>query len=136
MARVLAIDVGTKRCGIAVTDPLQIIASGLDTIPASALWSFIERYLDQEEVEAIVLGLPRHADGAPTTVTSQVVGLERKIKKAYPELKVHFQDEAYSSSDAVEAIMLSGAKKKKRRDKSLIDKISAVIILQRFLGHI
>ena len=133
MARILAIDYGTKKTGLAVTDPLQIIANGLDTVATQDLLGFLQDYFLQEEVEAIVIGEPLYPDGNPAQIHHLVVGLSRKLKKLYPEKEVVLHDERFSSEDAKRAILLSGAKKKKRRDKSLVDKISAVIILQDYL---
>ncbi|MCI5083856.1 MAG: Holliday junction resolvase RuvX [Saprospiraceae bacterium] len=135
MARIMAIDYGTKRTGIAVSDPLQIIANGLNTVPTNTLMDFLEEYFKAEEVETIVIGEPRHADGNPTHVTPLVIGLERKLKKLYPEKTVLLQDEAFTSADARQIILQSGAKKKKRREKGLVDKISAVLILQAYMEN-
>ena len=133
MARILAIDYGTKRTGLAVTDPLQIIASGLDTVPTQDLLDYLDRYFSEEEVTTVVLGEPRHADGNPTKVTPHVIGLKRKLEKLYPELKVVLQDEAFTSFMAKEAILQSGVKRKKRRDKALVDKMAATLILREYL---
>ncbi|MGH1436549.1 MAG: Holliday junction resolvase RuvX [Lewinella sp.] len=133
MARILAIDYGTKRTGLAVTDPLQIIANGLDTVATQDLLSYLEKYFSEEEVETVVIGEPRHADGNPTKVTPHVIGLKRKLEKLYPQLKLVLQDEGYTSVMAKEAIMQSGLKRKKRQEKGLVDKIAATIILQEYL---
>jgi putative Holliday junction resolvase len=136
MARILSIDYGGKRTGLAVTDPLQIIVTALDTVPTVDLWLYLQAYLQAEEVEAIVFGRPTHNDGTTTELYSQIVGLQRKVGKAYPAIKIEEQDEAFSSSEAMDIMILSGMRKKQRRDKAVVDRISAVIILQRFLGHI
>lgn len=133
MARVLAIDYGTKRTGIAVTDPLQIIASPLETIPTANLFEFLEAYLAQEEVETIVLGEPLHADGQPAQIHHLVVGVARKLRKAYPNVEIELWDERFTSEDAKKIILRSGAKKKKRRDKSLVDQVSASLILGDYM---
>lgn len=133
MARILAIDYGTKRTGLAVTDPLQIIANGLDTVATQELLDYLDRYFAAEEVETVVIGEPRHKDGNPTKVTPHVIGLQRKLEKNYPELKVVLQDEGFTSVMAKEAILQSGLKRKKRRDKGLVDKMAATIILQEYL---
>lgn len=135
MARILSIDYGTKRCGIAVTDPLQIIVSGLDTVPSENLLSFIQEYCRNEEVEQFVIGEPLHMDGMPAQIHSHVIGFSRKLQKLFPEKAVILQDERFSSEDAKQIILQSGTKKKKRRNKALVDKISAVLILQDYLGH-
>ena len=131
----MAIDYGTKRVGLAVTDPLKIIANGLDTVPTSELFEFLEKYLEEEEVDTIVIGEPLHADGNPTQIEPLVQKFVEKIKKRFPEVKIDRQDERYTSVEAKRIILQSGAKKKKRRDKSLVDKISAVLILQEYLEN-
>lgn len=133
MARVLAIDYGTKRTGIAVTDPLKLIASPLETISTDTLFAFLAGYLAKEEVETIVVGEPLHADGKPTPIHHLVMGVVRKLRKSFPHLNIELQDEAFSSEEARKVILQSGAKKQKRRDKSLVDKVSAAIILSEYL---
>ena len=136
MARIIGIDYGTKRVGVAVTDSLQIIVNGLDTIPTTDIFDFLKKYMEEEEVECIVVGEPMHKDGNPAQIAHLVVGFIRKLKKLFPEIKVDTQDERFTSKDAKEIILQSGIKKKKRRnDKELVDKISAVLILQDYLGH-
>lgn len=134
MARILAIDYGTKRTGLAVTDPLQIIATGLDTVPTQGLIEYLQRYLAQEAVETIVVGEPLYPDGQPAQIHHFVVGLVRRLRKLFPDVEVVTQDERYSSEEAKEIIRQSGAKKKKRQDKALIDKVSATIILRDYLA--
>jgi len=129
----MSIDYGMKRVGIAVTDPLQIIANGLDTVPTSEIFDFLKTYTDNEEVSEIVVGMPLHADGNPTGLEPAINDFIRKVNKLFPAIKVVRQDERFTSSDAKKIILQSGARKKKRRDKSLVDKISAVLILQEFL---
>ena len=129
----MSIDYGMKRVGIAVTDPLQIIANGLDTVPTSEIFDFLKTYTDNEEVSEIVVGMPLHADGNPTGLEPAINDFIRKVNKLFPTIKVVRQDERFTSSDAKRIILQSGARKKKRRDKSLVDKISAVLILQEFL---
>lgn len=136
MARIIGIDYGTKRVGIAVTDSLQIIVNGLDTVPTAEIFDFLKKYMEEEEVECIVVGEPMHKDGNPAQIAHLVVGFIRKLKKLFPEIKVDTQDERFTSKDAKAIILQSGIKKKKRRnDKDLVDKISAVLILQDYLGH-
>lgn len=129
----MAIDYGTKRTGLAVTDPLQLIANGLDTVPTVDIWEYLQDYLAQEEVECIVVGEPMHKDGNPAQIAHLVVGFVRKLRKLFPGIEVVTHDERYTSEDAKRIILMSGAKKKKRRDKGLVDKISAVLILQDYL---
>ena len=129
----MGIDYGTKKTGIAVTDSLQIICSGLDTIPTLTLYDFIKKYLETEEVEKIVVGMPLHEDGNPAQIAHLVVGFIRKLRKLYPAIEVVEWDERGSSKAAKEVILLSGTKKSKRRDKSLVDKIAAALILQDYM---
>ncbi len=129
----MAIDYGTKRTGIAVTDPLQIIPGGLDTLPTAELFEFLERYLSEEEVETIVVGEPLYPDGKPAQIHHLVVGFVRKLKKLFPGIEVVMQDERYTSEDAKRIIRQSGAKKKKRREKALVDQVSATLILRDYL---
>jgi len=136
VARILSIDYGLKRCGIAVTDPLQIAVHGLDTVEEKRLVDFLTDYTKDKEVEKIVFGLPTHADGKETYLKEKIDICIIAIKKKLPNIKIDFQDEYLSSFEAKEIIRLSGKKKKARRDKSLVDKVSAIIILQRYLKHI
>ena len=136
MKRIIGIDYGTKKCGIAVTDPLQIIVSGLDTVHESKLFDFISNYLEKEEVEKIVIGKPTHIDGTPTHLYSHIVGLIKKLNKQYPDLPIVLHDESYTSQRAREILVQSGTRKSKRRERGNLDKISAVLILQEYLGHI
>ena len=129
----MAIDYGTKRTGIAVTDPLQIIANGLDTIDTAGLLAYLEKYLAEEEVETVVVGEPLHADGSPTYLEPHIVGFIRKLQKVFPDLNIVRQDERFTSVMAKEALLESGLKKKKRREKGLIDKMAATILLQEYL---
>jgi putative Holliday junction resolvase len=136
MGRILAIDYGTKKTGLAVTDPLQIIASGLETIPTDGLMAWLERYVKAEGVETIVLGEPLHADGAPAQLHEQILRLKGTLERTFPGVPVVLQDERYTSEEAKRIILLSGAGKKKRQDKTLVDKVSAAIILQAYMQQI
>lgn len=136
MARILSIDYGKKKTGLAVTDPLQIIATGLDTVATPKLKEYLESYFLREEVEKIVIGYPTHKDGNPTFLTKEIDKLIQSLHKKFTSLQIERVDESFSSVRAREVIRMSGAKKKVRRDKELVDKISAVIILQEYLGHI
>jgi len=133
MGRILSIDYGRKRTGLAVTDPLQIIANGLDTVPTQTLKQWLEKYLTEEEVTHVVLGYPCHADGNPTNLVPEIEKVAAAIQKQFPAITVSYEDESYTSQDAKQILVNSGAGKKKRRDKGLIDKISAVLILQTYL---
>ncbi len=133
MARLLALDYGTKRVGVAVTDPSQLIASPLTTVATHELLSWLKHYLATEPVEALVVGLPRHLDGGPTDTTPHVVGLVRTLKKQFPELAVHTIDERFTSTMAHQTMLAGGLGRKARQNKATVDKISAAIILQSFL---
>lgn len=130
MARILAIDYGTKKTGLAVTDPLHITITGLDTLPTDRLIPFLEDYLREEEVSEIVLGLPHHPDGKPAQLAPVIRRLGRQLEKKFPGIVIAWQDESFTSSEAREIILRSGARKKKRRDKTLVDKVSATLILR------
>ncbi len=134
MSRIMGIDYGTKRTGIAVTDPLQIIAAGLTTVPTGELFDFIENYLREEEVEAIVVGEPMYPDGNPAQIAHLVKGFVNKLRKQHPAVPVFMQDERYTSIEAKQIILQSGVGRKKRRDKSLVDKVSAALILEDYLN--
>lgn len=133
MGRILAIDYGSKRVGLAVTDPLKIIASALDTIHSKDVLEFLKTYVASEEVEAMVVGMPVNLDGEDTNNTPQVKGFVKGLKKAFPDMPIHLHDERFTSSMAMSAMIASGYSKKDRREKGNIDKISATIILQSFM---
>lgn len=133
MGRILAIDYGLKRTGIAVTDPLQIIASGLTTVETGTLMDFLVRYCQTETVERFVVGLPLHPDGNPAQIAPQVDAFVEKLKKQFPDTPVTRQDERYTSNEAKKIILQSGIKKQKRRDKALVDKVAAAIILEQYM---
>jgi putative Holliday junction resolvase len=136
MGRVLGIDFGLKRSGIAVTDPLQIVVNGLDTVETPNLRDFLSSYLQSEDVEKVVIGLPVHTDGSYTSLKEHIDALATFIKQSNPDTHIDFEDESFTSMKAKEVIFQSGVRKKKRRDKKLVDKISAVLILQKYLKHI
>jgi putative holliday junction resolvase len=136
MARIMGIDFGLKRTGISATDPLQIIVSGLNTVETKDLRDFFNFYLVSEEVEKIVFGLPTHKDGAFTYLKKDIDEMVVFLKDNFPNIIVDFIDESYSSVQSKSIILQSGAKKKVRQDKALVDKVSAVLILQKYLGHI
>jgi len=133
MGRVLAIDFGLKRTGIAVTDPLKIIASGLTTVPTAEVMAFLEKYCSEEEVECFVVGLPLYPDGNPAQIAAQVDLFAEQLRKKFPEHPVFRQDERYTSNEAKRIILQSGAKKQKRRDKALVDKVAAALILEQYM---
>lgn len=133
MARIIAIDYGTKRTGIAVTDPLQIIATALDTVRSHELIDFLKRYTAAEAVESFVVGMPRKLDNTDTNNTPHVKGFIKQLKKAFPETPVYEHDERFTSSMALQTMISMGTKRSDRQDKSNIDKMSATIILQSYL---
>jgi len=136
MARILAIDYGGKRTGLAVTDPLQIIATGLETIESRELIPWLKKYLSQEEVELIIIGLPKNWDESDTHGTPLVESAIKKIQKEFPNTPLKTVDERYSSKMAKDAMLEMGMKKKDRRDKKNVDLIAATIILQEYLQSI
>lgn len=133
MARILSIDYGGKRTGIAVTDPLQIIATGLETIESRELINWLKSYLSKEDVELIIIGLPKNWDESDTHGTPLVEAAIKKIKKEFPDMPLKTVDERYSSKMAKDAMLQMGMKKKDRRDKKNVDVIAATIILQEYL---
>ncbi len=133
MGRILAIDFGLKRTGIAVTDPLKIIASGLTTVPTAEVMAFLEKYCSEEEVERFVVGLPLHPDGNPAQIAAQADLFAEQLQKKFPDQPVARQDERYTSFEAKRIILQSGAKKQKRRDKALVDKVAAALILEQYM---
>ena len=133
MPRIIAIDYGGKRTGLAVTDPLKIIASALETVPTATLLPYLKNYVEREPVEAFVIGNPKGLDGKATDASPLVENFVEILKKEFPLLTVYLHDERFTSKMAVRAMIDSGMKKKDRQVKGTIDKISAVIILQSFM---
>ncbi|WKK85050.2 Holliday junction resolvase RuvX [Marivirga arenosa] len=134
MPRVLSIDYGTKRVGLAVTDPLKIIASPLDTVHSKDVIQYLQDYFQNEEVEAVVCGYPTNEEGEETDATRHVNAFINFFRKKFPTMPLHLQDESFSSQEALQAMINSGSKRKQRSKKSgNIDKVSAAIILQQFL---
>lgn len=133
MPRILAIDYGKKRTGLAVTDPMKIIASGLATVATDDLWKFLKEYVLREPVELFVLGEPRNLDGRETDATPLVLECRRLLEKYFPGIPVVLMDERFTSRLAFQSMIDSGLKKKQRRDKALIDEVSATILLQNYL---
>ncbi|KOF01542.1 crossover junction endodeoxyribonuclease RuvA [Roseivirga seohaensis] len=133
MGRILAIDYGRKRVGLAVTDPLQIIASPLETVHSKDVIQYLKDYDKVENLEAIVLGMPMNLNNQPTDATLGAKQFENLLKKHFPEKPVYLQDERFTSKMAMDAMIAGGMKKKDRREKGNVDKISATIILQSFL---
>jgi putative Holliday junction resolvase len=133
MGRIMGIDYGLKRTGIAVTDPLKIIASALITVPTAELPEFLKRYCAGEDVEAFVVGLPLQADGTPAQIAPQIDALVEKLGRLFPGRPVVRQDERYTSHDAKRIMLQSGMKQKQRRDKREVDKIAAALILEQYM---
>jgi len=133
MARILAIDYGLKRTGLAVTDPLQIIAGALTTVETPQLFNFLKDYFKKEPVELIIIGDPRNLDDSDTHATPHVRKVIERLKKEFPAILVVPVDERYSSKMAKGAMIEMGMKKMQRRDKSMVDKIAATIILQEYM---
>jgi putative Holliday junction resolvase len=130
----MALDYGKKRTGIAVTDPLQLIASGLQTVPTSDLLSYLERYLKEETLDCIVVGEPRQMDYSPSEVETDIQVFLNRLTNRFPGLTIARQDERFTSKMAVQAMIQGGMKKKKRQDKAAVDQISATLILQAYLS--
>ena len=133
MARILCIDYGLKRTGIAVTDPLQIIATGLTTVDSKDLISFLKKYFQQENVELIVIGEPKNLDDSDTHATPLVNAIILKLKKEFPQIPVKTVDERFTSKLAKQAMIEMGMKKKDRRNKRTVDEIAAAIMLQEYM---
>jgi putative holliday junction resolvase len=133
MPRILAIDYGLKRTGIAVTDPLKIIATGLTTIPSNTLITFLKDYFLKEEVELIIIGEPKNLDDSDTHATAIVKSMVKKLMKEFPSKRIKTVDERYTSKIASQAMIEMGMKKMQRRNKAIIDEIAATIMLQEYL---
>lgn len=136
MARILAIDYGTKRTGLAVTDPLQIIASALETISTPDVLDYIKTYCLSEDVERILLGFPVREDGKEAHSAPHIRKFAIELDKLLPSTPIEFRDESYTSQEAMKVMIRSGASKKTRRTKGNLDKISATLILQEYLEEI
>ena len=133
MPRILSIDYGLKRIGIAVTDPLKIIATGLTTIPSNTLINFLRDYFSKEEVELVIIGEPKNWDDTDTHATPLVKSIIKKLMKEFPAMKIRTVDERYTSKMASQAMIDMGMKKMQRRNKALVDEIAATIMLQEYL---
>lgn len=136
MARILSIDYGLKRTGIAVTDPLQIIATGLTTVDTKDLFSFLKKYFQEEQVELVIIGEPKNWDDSDTHATPLVNAFVTRFAKDFPSLPYKMVDERYTSKMAKQSMIESGMKKKDRRNKKLVDEIAATIMLQEYLQSI
>ena len=136
MGRILAIDYGQKRVGLAVTDELRMIATGLETVAAKDIWKYLADYLQREKVDVIVVGEPRDMMNRPSDSSRFVEPFVGKLRKTYPNLKIDRFDERFTSKMAFQAMIDGGLGKKKRRNKALVDTISATLILQSYLESI
>lgn len=135
MPRILAIDYGLKRTGLAVTDPLKIIATGLTTVESKQLIAFLKNYFVKEEVELIIIGEPKNLDDTDTHATPFVQKIIKELQKNFPSIPVKTVDERFTSKMASRAMVEMGLKKKQRQNKALVDEIAATIMLQEYLKH-
>ncbi|MGC6525942.1 MAG: Holliday junction resolvase RuvX [Flavobacteriaceae bacterium] len=135
MGRILALDFGKKRTGVAVTDPLQIIASGLATVETKQLLIFLKEYISKEEVDIFVVGLPKQMNNQPSESEHFIQPFIKKLKNTFPNIPIEREDERFTSKLAFQAMIDSGMKKKQRQNKATIDEISATLILQSFLNR-
>jgi putative Holliday junction resolvase len=133
MGRVLAIDYGSKRTGIAITDPLRMIASPHTTVPTHELMKYLKEYFKSEDVTEVVFGMPKQLNGSDTNATPLVHAAVNRFKKLFPEKPLFLHDERFTSKMALDAMIAGGTSKKTRREKGNIDKVSAAIILQSYL---
>ncbi len=136
MGRILAFDYGKKRTGVAVTDPLQIIASGLTTVNTPDIFKFITEYLKTEQVDQFIVGFPTQFDNSkPSHSAPLIENFVKQLKKKFPDIPVELEDEHFTSKLAMQAMINGGLKKMQRRDKAMIDKVSASIILQSYMSR-
>jgi len=133
MGRIISIDYGTKRVGIAVTDELQIIASGLTTVHSTEVIPFLQDYTTKNDVECLVVGEPKRLSGEATDSTEAIENFVKHLTRSFPTIPVERMDERFTSKIASQAIFMGGAKKKKRQEKGLVDEVSATIILQDYM---
>ena len=133
MARILSIDYGKKRTGLAVSDPLQLIAGGLATVATYELWDYLQQYVVREQVERIVIGEPRQPNGQPSENLARVQQFVNRWRKAMPQIPIEYYDKRFTSVLAHQAMLDAGLRKKARQDKALVDEISATIILEDYL---
>jgi putative holliday junction resolvase len=133
MGRILAIDYGRKRTGIAVTDPLQMIATALETVPSHTIIDYLKAYFSKEKVDEVVVGYPKQMNNLPSESVIYVDAFVKQFRKNFPDMLLNLADERFTSKMAFQTMIDGGLKKQQRQDKSLIDKISATIILQSYL---
>ncbi|WP_338792476.1 Holliday junction resolvase RuvX [Bernardetia sp. MNP-M8] len=133
MGRLLAIDYGQKRVGLAVTDSEKIIATALETVAEKEVLEYLKNYIETEPVEVFVLGMPKKLDNSPSSNAAAVVKFQKKLETLFPDIPIALEDERFTSSLALDAMISGGMSKKNRRNKSNVDKISAVLILQTYM---
>jgi putative Holliday junction resolvase len=133
MARIMAFDYGTKRIGIAVTDPMQMIATGLETVHPNMIVEYLKKFLQTEQVETFIVGEPKQMDNTPSQSAMHVRGFVNLLKRTFPEIPVEMLDERFTSKMASAAILAGGVKKAGRQNKALVDTVSAVILLQSWM---
>ena len=136
MGRILGLDYGIKRTGISATDPLQLIVNPLEVVETERLFEYLKKYLTEEDVDKIVIGKTTHRDGSEMYFEKDIEKLIKDINALFPDIVIDRQEEDFTSAEAQKLLVKMGIKKKKRQDKSLLDKVSAVLILQRYLNHI
>jgi putative Holliday junction resolvase len=134
MSQILAMDYGAKRTGIAVTDDMQIIASGLTTVSTGSLLEFLDSYLKKEKVELFLIGEPRQRDNSPSEIEYEIRTFLKKLRARFPDIPIERADERFTSKMAFQTMIDSGMSKGRRKDKALVDEISATIILQSYLS--
>lgn len=133
MSRILALDIGRKRTGVAVTDPLKIIANGLTTVPTFQVVDFLTNYFKNEKVELLVVGYPKQMNNQPSEAVAYIEPVINRLKKVFPDLPIELVDERYTSKIAFQTMIDGGVKKTDRQNKALVDTISATIILQSYM---
>lgn len=136
MPKLLGIDYGTKRVGLAITDDLQIVASPLETVETVRIVDHLKNLLSKENIELIVLGEPKYPDGNISETTKKVYVFKKELEKLFPNIPVQLEDEMYTSKMASETLLSAGIKKSKRKDKSLLDKVSAALILKSYMDKL
>lgn len=136
MGRILSIDYGKKRVGVAVTDELKIIASGITTVAAKDIWDFLDKYLANENVESIVVGEPKDMRNNPSDASKYIEPFVNRLRKKYKDVDIIRWDERFTSKMAHDAMLVGGLSKSRRRDKALVDTISATLILQSYMDSI
>lgn len=135
MSRIMAIDYGSKKCGLAVSDPLRLFPVALDTVSTEQIFDFLAGYFKAEAVDTLVIGESLHKDGQPTPIQQQALGFSRKIEKLYPSLRIRWQEEFGTSKRAKAILLETAVPKKKRREKERIDQLAAVLILQDYMAY-